>query len=133
MAWTSARCRLAPKSRLVTSIHAITTMSDDSDGWIVSTGADQKLDQATRTRVRRHVMKGQNTRASRRAKAAEQDENVAHEWIITTPRKVASEISLFGFENELPSYQAELIHKGQPWVSFVMDQHTAKTSKLSRW
>lgn len=108
-------------------------MSDDSDGWIVSTGADQKLDRATRTRVRRHVMKGQNTRASRRAKAAEQDENVAHEWMITTPRKVASEISPFGFENELPSYQAELIHKGQPWVSFMMDQHTAKTSKLSRW
>lgn len=87
-------------------------MPVSADGWIVSTTVD-KPDPATRKRIRSQVMRGKNTRTIRRHKEAEMDEGSGHPWLLTAPRKIASEMALFGFNSEsLPGYQTEMLYKG---------------------
>jgi hypothetical protein len=100
--------------------------------WIVNTAPD-KPDQSTRKLIRRHVMRGKNTRAARRAKdplqysewvtrAHGQPSLLGAEegWVLSTPRKIASELALFGFPIVLKPYMVELLYRGRsPFVRVI--------------
>lgn len=101
------------------------------DPFIVSTSLD-KPDGETRKFIRSHVMRGKNTRRSKRTKALaqrveqpgdqwapkereqgeEQEVREDQEWILTTPRKIASELSLFGYVTDIKPYMLDLIARG---------------------
>lgn len=102
-----------------------------SPAWVVTTSLD-KPDQKTRRLIRSHVMRGKNTRASRRTRqsskphAGDGDGQLLlllpsrkgqlltgdPPWFITTPRQVAYDVQMFGFEIELKPYMIDLLHKG---------------------
>ena len=91
-------------------------------GWIVSTSLD-KPDPTTRRLIRSHVMRGKNTREDRKQRRQVKKKasgfeivlespNDDPEWHITTPRKIASEISTFGYGFEVQPYMEELVYRG---------------------
>jgi hypothetical protein len=65
-------------------------------------------------------MRGKNTRASRRSRKVaaankadgrhtpEEDRN----WVVTTPRRVASDLSLLGLETDIKPHMLDVIHRG---------------------
>lgn len=92
-------------------------------GWIVSTSLD-KPDPKTRRLIRSHVMRGKNTRedrkvrkqAKKRASGSDtslESPNEDPEWVMTSPRKVASEISTFGYGFNMMPYMEELVYRGK--------------------
>ncbi|KAK7433157.1 hypothetical protein QQZ08_000088 [Neonectria magnoliae] len=101
-----------------------------SGPFIVATSLE-KPDPETRKLIRSHVMRGKNTRKSKRTKELrQQGEPVAlddslrcqgpradgdhceeQEWALVSPHKVASELSLFGYVDEMKPYMLNLIHR----------------------
>ena len=69
-------------------------------------------DMATRRFIRSHVMRGKNSRADRRKRKPADDGDETHEWVLTAPRKVASEMALFQLGVELRPYMQELVYRG---------------------
>ncbi|KAH7161360.1 hypothetical protein EDB81DRAFT_784556 [Dactylonectria macrodidyma] len=99
--------------------------------FIVSTSLD-KPDKETRKFIRSHVMRGKNTRKSKRTKEVanqfdslvqdasedttsrgllDRGQHGATEWILMPPQKVASELRLYGFAEEMRPYMLDLIQK----------------------
>ncbi|KAL2373783.1 hypothetical protein BDBG_02104 [Blastomyces gilchristii SLH14081] len=82
--------------------------------FIVSTTLD-KPDSKTRKLIRSHVMRGKNTRKSRRNRESlrnlesEDDDELA--CVLATPRMIASELSLFSYGVELKPYMLDLIYR----------------------
>ncbi|EAW17781.1 uncharacterized protein NFIA_077140 [Aspergillus fischeri NRRL 181] len=88
--------------------------------FIITTSLD-KPDRQTRKLIRSHVMRGKNTCKIRRAREAESPAAAAvppserwssasgKEWVLTTPRKVASELSLFNYMTEMKPYMFSLL------------------------
>ena len=91
--------------------------------FIVTTSLD-KPDRQTRKLIRSHVMLGKNTSKIKRATEAKAMAAVAvspseqwasadaKEWVLTTPRKVASELSLFDYRTEIKPYMFNLLFRG---------------------
>ncbi|KAI5467777.1 hypothetical protein BGZ63DRAFT_35931 [Mariannaea sp. PMI_226] len=103
--------------------------------FIISTSL-QKPDAETRKFIRSHVMRGKNTRKSRRAKEPAQQQNVSrtcsseqqHEnlcWTLVQPRKIASEISLFDYVDDMKPYMLDLIYK-----AFVLVKPSTHTLEI---
>lgn len=103
----------------------------DSSVWIVNTTTG-KPDQSARELIRRHVMRGKNTRAAKRAKEPMQYSEwvirahgqhvgmlgAGEGWVLSAPRKIASELALFDFPIELKPYMVDLLYRGiSPFVS----------------
>lgn len=109
-------------------------MTDQASGlFIVSTSLD-KPDKETRKFIRSHVMRGKNTRKSRRTKElvqhsdsvaqdnsqnaiiqglqTEKSQHERKEWSLMSPRMIASEIQLYGYVEEIRPYMMDLIRKG---------------------
>lgn len=92
--------------------------------FIITTSLD-KPDRQTRKLIRSHVMRGKNTRKIRRAREAELRSTAVvppsepwptaggKEWVLTTPRKVASELSLFNYMIEMKPYMLNLLFQGR--------------------
>ncbi|KAH7151901.1 hypothetical protein B0J13DRAFT_251043 [Dactylonectria estremocensis] len=107
-------------------------MTDPASGlFIVSTSLD-KPDKETRKFIRSHVMRGKNTRKSKRTKElakqpndlvqdasenttpqglSERGQHGRTQWILMPPQKIASELRLFGYVEEMRPYMIDLIKR----------------------
>lgn len=83
-----------------------------SDPWIVTSSCG-KPDAAGRQLIRSHVMRGVNSRQNKRAKKQLGHKAVSHDVVLTTPRKIANELSLFGFNVSITPEAQQLIFRGE--------------------
>lgn len=135
----------------------------ESDGlFIVSTNLD-KHDSRTRKSIRSHVMRGKNTRQSRymrlqlrqrqrteqaQTDSSEQSQSEHEEtfspdavmvrkepWVLSSPRAIASELSLFAYEDEMQPYMLNLIKRGMlfQWLHTLPCHHRPRAAFLTRW
>lgn len=104
--------------------------SASSDPFIVSTSLD-KPDAGTRKFIRSHVMRGKNTRKAKQDKAMIHGTQVQQKkppknedvyWLLLPPKKISSELALFGYVEEMKPYMLDLIYKGmwpRLWPQFI--------------
>jgi hypothetical protein len=132
--WHAAHVRISPVCPLYfLPLNALLTQNVTApafDPFIVTTSLD-KTDAETRKFIRSHVMRGKNKgksmpRKGKKSRSPDSDTTpqsspaslVQHEdsgwehWQLVSPRKVASELSLFRYTQELNPSMKELIFRG---------------------
>jgi hypothetical protein len=81
-------------------------------GFVLISSTSGKPDPDTRRRIRRHVMRGKNTRRQGHNEDERQLLSNSEQWTLTSPRKITSELSLL---TGVP-YMQQLIYRGVHWL-----------------
>lgn len=81
------------------------------------------IDSSTRKAIRSHVMRGKNKRKQDQRRpdtlterSFKVESGEPEPWVLTSPRAVASELSLFGYVEDLKPYMLKLFHQGMLFI-----------------